>query len=153
MTGGKMIGLTVCIILTLFTGNKLRKMLAIRGWFPGARVEMKVITGKEETSGRPTPAYWIAWDHENPKAMGNHRVNLDFEPWSALSIRDEIEVRYIGKDLPLICVRESMPLQGISSSILSCFWWRSGVPSIVLYLRCKGDLRGLAFRHGRSASP
>ncbi|MCC5848193.1 MAG: hypothetical protein JJU29_08870 [Verrucomicrobia bacterium] len=43
MTIGKTIGLVLCILLALYTGNKLRKMFAIRGWVPGAKVEMKVI--------------------------------------------------------------------------------------------------------------
>lgn len=99
MTNGKaIIGLLACILLVLYTGNKLRKMFTIRGWLPGARVEMKVITGKQKTPGRHGSSYWISWDNKSPSTTGHHRVNLNHDQWETISLGDEIEVRYIGKD-------------------------------------------------------
>ncbi len=99
MTSRKaMIGLLACILLVLYTGSKLHKMFAISGWLPGARVEMKVITGKQKIPGKHGFSYWISWDNKSPSATGHHRVNLKHDQWEAISPGDEIEVRYIGKD-------------------------------------------------------
>ena len=85
MTSRKaMIGLLACILLVLFTGSKLRKMFTIRGWLPGAGVEMKAITGKQRIPGRKGFSYWISWDNKSPSATGHHRVNLKHDQWEAV---------------------------------------------------------------------
>jgi len=97
MTGGKLIGLFICVILALITGNKLVKMSKIQGWLPGARQEIKIITGKEEIADKYGSAYWIAWDNISPSVVGNHRTNLKQNQWESLSVGDKIEVYYVGK--------------------------------------------------------
>jgi hypothetical protein len=81
---------------TLFTSNKLDRMRQIRGWKPGATVQMKVVTQKYEDP--ENDACWIGFTNESIQRPGPHRVNLEPAVWDQLEIGNPIELIYLPGD-------------------------------------------------------
>lgn len=88
--------LIIVVALSLFTGQKLLKMTQIRGWIPGGQVLEKVVTekdfGKSVGRRRADTSFWIAWDGQSAREVGNNRTNLSEDDWLQVDVGDTIQL-------------------------------------------------------------
>src|SRR4051812_19406382 len=90
--------LAFAMSLGLYTSIKLYKMMAIRGWLPGATFKEHVLTDKRMLEGEFGPSYWIAWDGSNITRPSNSRENLDKLRWANMKIGDKVTIAYYRGD-------------------------------------------------------
>lgn len=90
--------MALAVSMALYTGAKLYKMSAIRGWVPGAVHKERVVTDKRAVEGEYGPVYWIAWEHGDIAQRSNVRENVDEQQWSAIRVGDKVTIAYYRDD-------------------------------------------------------
>ncbi len=99
-----LIGLIICILLSVITTSKLYTMYQIRGWIKGAYSSTYRVRQKwdeyswNRTSRRMEHTYWVSWTDQDIRQIGPHRLNLLYEKWSSLKVGDPIEITYVPRD-------------------------------------------------------
>jgi len=91
---GRIVVLILCVVLASITVPKLYTMSAIKGWVPGAKVQIYHVTQKLDNG----KVYWISWTRDDIRLPGNHKSNIRYERWAKLKIGDPIEIITVGND-------------------------------------------------------
>jgi hypothetical protein len=82
--------------LASITVPKLVVMAQIEGWLPGARREVVQITEKWHSDRGRDTGYWVAWGTGDVRVVGNHRLDLRPDEWSAARIGDPLSIVHAG---------------------------------------------------------
>lgn len=77
---------TVGAFITL---NKLERMKQIRGFKPGAIIQVETVHAKWLQA---PDTWWISWTPEDIQVPGKHRMNLPKEVWDRYEVGEAIEV-------------------------------------------------------------
>ncbi|MCF7849289.1 MAG: hypothetical protein K9M45_10585 [Kiritimatiellales bacterium] len=96
----RMVCLVTLTILLVFTANKLRWMLIVRGFIPGGNVRTVQLTDKTMIKGKLAQVFWVAWDNQDIYVPSSNRLTLPRTIWQTLSPGDQLQIVTFSDGVP-----------------------------------------------------